>query len=706
MALTKEQFLELRRKGLSVDQIAGFERGEKPRMSKGLFTVDMPQEDRQAKIQSYQQEANQAAEEATKANSASGFVKNFGKAFVGNIATAQVGLGNTIGKIFNANSSTTKGLEEADQRREDMKVQLLKTIREKEQRGEDATRLKQAYNREISDPSAKAVKNQLSETYKLPTLAQATGQIAGTALDVLTAGTYSKAARALPTGKLGSVPLNAAKTTATAAGLPELGTLATQQARGMFSRQGATNILKGTGVGYASDVAMGLQGLRGEEREGAKAFIPGAGTLIGGGLTSLSEGAQTARNVGTQKGREATTATKRLNVIDELEKRYSKVADALSVADAKKVDARDVLSRTNLLNGAVDKDGLISSQQALSNFDEFIKPYEGEVRSALEKEGRKLSINEIARAADEFVRGSKLTGAAKQRLTKEILADLRGFQLDGNRVPLTAVHDTKVFRGSSNNYLDTGANIINKEATRFFKELVEQNANSIDVQKYNTGLSKLYSVRDVIEALDKTRIKGGRLGKYFASAIGAGVGGQFAGPLGVILGAETGATLQGVQMNRALGGDLNTPISAPSELVEGLIPKAQGKSAVPVVTLPRATSNISDINLQSSMSGSRNIAQTARATNPNPNSIPLKVTEALPKSTKAIPTPLSRVHPEDVKWLEDNIIFSKKVNNATFKRAQELLESLGQKPPPSKEGLIQFIRDAFEADFDRSIRMP
>jgi len=41
----------------------------------------------------------------------------------------------------------------------------------------------------------------------------------------------------------------------------------------------------------------------------------------------------------------------------------------------------------------------------------------------------------------------------------------------------------------------------------------------LDVKEYNGHLSRLYSVRDALEALDKARVKGGLAGKYFSTPV-------------------------------------------------------------------------------------------------------------------------------------------------------------------------------------------
>jgi len=617
------------------------------------FDVPEPEQERQNRIGLYQQEAQASAEEAKKANSFMGLAKNTLKEAGGILANSEVGLGRSIAKIIGAGDAT---LQNAQKQASDTQVRLLKAIRDKEARGEDATNLKQEYNRWLQSPENKEVTKLLGEQFNLPTTGQVAGQIGGTALDVLTAGTYGKATQFMQPGKLavqgkvsavvGSIipstfvqgSKQTVKNIATGVGVPELGAIAGQKATGIFTKQGAKNIGTGLGIGYASDVTQGLQGARGEDRTGAKAFIPGAGTVIGGALPVVSEGTQSVKNRFTNEGQASVASQKRTQALQDAQKRYARVDKAFTAARNKGVDVDGILSNTNLLNGAVDEDGLVSAERALGNFDEMVAPYEGKVREAIQKEGAKVRISDVASAMDDFVGKTNLQGNAQKQLETQLLGDLKGLQSRyGDNIPVEALHDIKVFRGLHSNYMDTGANAVNKEATRLFKEVVEKNVRSLDVQNYNANLSKLYSVRDALESLDKTRVKGGRAGKYFSTLVGTTVGASSGNPLLAILGAEIGARTQGGILSRSFGGDIQKGLEIPSEMTDLLQTKVPRKDVIPPVVLPKKGVNTGDINLQSSSKeGSRKTSQ------PTTKSIPIKAIPdtVLPskKKSSALPT--------------------------------------------------------------------
>jgi hypothetical protein len=558
-----------------------------PVQTGSTFNVQQdPAKASQQRLQAAQNDQVALDKEANK-----GFFSRFGKALGKNIAPSQVGLGKTIGGILYQGGKTDTGLQESIAQGEQGKVDLLKEIAKNEQAGIDTTRLKQAYNQQEKDVASTT--KTARDLVQLPTTAQAVGQIGGTGLDLLTAGTYSKAKTGvMSTGRL-FTQTPAIKAAAVAVGAPEISNLATQQARGLFSRQGATNIAKGAIPGYASDVALGLQGERGEDRQGANAFIPGFGTALGAGIPALSEATQTVRNIANPT---SGIVEKRMSGLKDLETKNGKIARVFESADRKGVDVRKTLAETNLLNGAIDADGRISSDKALNNFNEFIQPYEGRVKEALNSEGRSIQLNQLADEASDFIDNSKLSDRQKVELQREIADNLDAFkQFRGNTVPVTSVHDTKVSLASANNYLNPSKNIVDKEAARFFKEVVEKNTSSIDVAKYNKELSKYYTVREALEAMDRAVVSGGRMGKYFSSLIGTGVGGLAGGPIGAIVGAEAGARARGGMMSRAFGGDIKTGLQATPELLDALNSKAVGKQAIPDVIIGKSKTTIPDV---------------------------------------------------------------------------------------------------------------
>ena len=233
-------------------------------------------------LQQAQAQADQAKAEADKANSLVGFIGNFGKNVISNLASSEVGLGKTIGAIAGNNS---QGLSDNIQKLNQTQTQLLGLIKQYEAEGKDTTGLKQAYNK--NDALIKEQQGSIGQG--LPTTGEALGQLGGTALDLLTAGTYGKATAGMKAGELAP---KLSKLPTVAQGLKNVA----EKPTGLLTKQGLKAVGKGAAIGYGYDVTQGLQGQRGEGRTGVASVIPGLGTVIGAGLPALAEGAQSIKN--------------------------------------------------------------------------------------------------------------------------------------------------------------------------------------------------------------------------------------------------------------------------------------------------------------------------------------------------------------------------------------------------------------------------
>jgi len=241
-------------------------------------------ETRQQKIARYNSESADLAKKSKEANSVLGFAKNFGKAVVSNIAAPEVALGNTIAKL---DSKPRQTYLDSIQQTDAIQANLLKQIRINKAAGKDTTKLEQLYN--AGQKQVELLQGGLNEANTLPTQKQAAGQLAGTALDILSAGTYGKA----KTVGMQSFKL-APKTSVVqkvAAVVPELSQVAKQKASGLFSRKGIANVTKGGILGYTSDVTMNAQ------NNEDNIYKAGVGTIIGTSIPVLSESVQTIKNL-------------------------------------------------------------------------------------------------------------------------------------------------------------------------------------------------------------------------------------------------------------------------------------------------------------------------------------------------------------------------------------------------------------------------
>jgi hypothetical protein len=518
------------------------------------FDVEDIKPTKEQNLTNAQQQADQYAKEAKKAKSVGGLLGNFGKAFVENLAPSEVGLGKSISKISNKNRETyTKIIEDTN----NQQANLLKSIKEKEAKGGDASSLKRIYNQNVQQ--LREVNKSLTEESDIPTNQKVAGQLGGTALDIVTAGTASRA-QGLKSGVLSKGTTGTVSKIATATGLPELGTLANQKAGGLFTKKGALNVAKGFGVGYGSDVTMGLQGLRGEDREGGMAFMPGIGTAIGTGIPAISEAGQTIKNLTNPELKAQRLITKRAKGLDKLDS-YQTIKKATEKGRERGIDIKKVLSETDVLHGSVDKTGTITTKGdggAVEQYTrQFIDGNESIVSDLLKKENRALSPALVKARLIQKVKNAGIEGAALTKALKSIDDEVAGYALragDTGNIPVATLHDAKIDKYNNINFFTEGnVKKYDKTVAKALKELVEESTTSVKVKEINDELSKHFAVIDYLNKLDNKKVSGGKLGKYFAQTVGAVVGSQ-AGPLGAIVGAEVGGGIKGNMMSRVFSG--------------------------------------------------------------------------------------------------------------------------------------------------------
>lgn len=552
-------------------------RVQKPKPKPFRFAVPAePTETREAKMARLNADAAASKAESDKANSFGGFVGNFGKAFVRNIAGSEVGLGETIAKI----STDPNKRAEAIAPLQGQQATLIKQIREKDARGEDTTKLKRIFNSnaDFLEKETGEIANYAAE---LPTTGKVAGQLLGTAFDVLSAGTYGKATAGMTSGVLGKAVAPAVAPVAATGVRGALGSAATAiknvapsavktvtpagVARGILTLPGAGRVAAGAGLGYVTDVSQGLQGNRGEDREGAAAFIPGAGTIIGAAIPAALETEKTVIDAGrkylTKEGREATLIANRQKELEKLDG-INALKKVTEKGNERGIDIKKVLSETDVLHGAVDKTGKIStkgSDGAVAQYTkEFVDGNEALVSDALKKEARAISPGLVKKKLMTALENSGIEGAdliaAEKKIDSELLGYARRGVGSGGAIPLETLHNAKIDKYSNINFFSEGSSKkYDKTVAKALKELVEDNTTSIAVKEVNKELAKHFAVIDYLEKLDGKTVAGGKLGKYFAQTVGAIVGSHF-GPVGAIAGAEAGGRIKGSIMSKTFTG--------------------------------------------------------------------------------------------------------------------------------------------------------
>ena len=541
---------------------------------KVVKTFDVPEVTKQKpNLLQLQQEAQQAQKEAKKANSIGGFLGNFGKALVENIAPSEVGLGKTIGKLAGNQTKTySKLINDVS----NQQVTLLKAIKEKENNGGDTTSLKRIYNDNVNQ--LRELNKSLAEEGNLPSTGKVLGQLGGTALDVLSAGTYSKAKTALMgSGKLAPSASKLTEKLATATGVPELGKIAGQKAGGLFTKQGVKNVATGAGLGYANDVTMGLQGLRGEDREGVKSLIPGLGTAIGTTIPLVSEATQTVKNIKNPSPERVN------NAINELESKYTewssgtKPGKKLVNQFGKKTEALNKAGTTGREPQRVLAEKGIVPQLNGVKFDTFQQADDFRNSASSLREANKLALQEAqlstvptditvleAKALKEAKTPQNINSGRFDKMEKDIrreFAILRKNYPDG-KIPLGLQDDIKSARWD-NVFKNKGlveADVLKKDseyaiAKAFQKNIEEvaEQAGAKDVAQLNREIGDIMDASKFLESLDGKVLKGGRLGKFVGTVIGSSLGQTIPGKI-------VGAVGGNIVADQLIKADVQSPV--------------------------------------------------------------------------------------------------------------------------------------------------
>ena len=572
----------------------------------GPFKYDVPEptltpEQKKARYDNAVINAEKSAKESKRANSFLGILGNTVKGVGETLAASEIGLGKTMAKVFDR--KTVKMASDNVAKLTDTQIKTQKLIKQYEAQGKDATALKRAFNsnQDLIQENIKAI-NDFNNN--LPTTGQVLGQIGGTALDVLTAGTYKgvgveaktavtskslKPALANPAmGKLAPKATSVAKKASTIISpeLTKVGEIANEKATGILTKKGMGKIAQGAGVGYASDVTEGLQGRRGEDRTGGKAFIPGIGTAVGAGSPAVSETIQSTKNQFGKGARFNRTIERRKNDLSKFDQNKT-IEKVVSKAKDKGFDVKEFVANSDLLYKSVDKTGTVSTKgdgQAVAKMQEFLAPHEDVVTKLIKKEGGSIAPKDLLNKMYQSIDDAGLQGSSLIKARKEAERDIAGYMLKANsdgKIPLDIVHKAKIDKYSNINFFtDAEKSKSGKAIARALKDTVQENTHSANIKKLNDELGQYYTVIDYLEKLDGKKVEGGRLGKHFARTVGAIVGSHF-GPLGAIGGVEAADLLKSKSFKGTFGGKLGQTIKS-SEALQ----KATQEANKPNLMLP------------------------------------------------------------------------------------------------------------------------
>jgi hypothetical protein len=357
---------------------------------------------------------------------------------------------------------------------------------------------------------------------------------------------------------------------------------------GLFTKQGVARVAEGAGIGYGYDVTQGLQGQRGEDRMGAEAFIPGAGTLLGAAIPTATGAYRSVKNKFDKGLQLEKIISKREQDIADIQNNYAKTRKQVNARPDANVASRRRVAGTDVLVNSVDQDGLIRTKQPGGAVDLYeaqtIAGKEGTVRQLLEREGGSITPESAHALITKSIKESGLTGAQLKSALNNVDDEVAGLMVKADRsgnIPLTAIHDAKIGATKGiKNWIDPYIQEKSKALASAYRGIVEKTSNE-EVQAINKELQKYYGDLELLASLDGKRVKGGRLGKYFATisgnliggATGAAIGGPGGSAIGAVVGGEVAGRVKGNFMSRAFGKALNK--TAPkSAILEEMAAKA------------------------------------------------------------------------------------------------------------------------------------
>ena len=288
---------------------------------------------------------------------------------------------------------------------------------------------------------------------------------------------------------------------------------------------------------------------------------------------------------------DAKTIAAREEQIFQIENNYAKTRKAMDYSKDEGASSRRRIASTDVLVNSVDENGIIRTKQKGGAVDQYKKQtidgYEGVVRENLAREGKTVNLAEVQKELIKQVDRSGLEGADLQTALNGIRKEIAGLRHRANEfgdVEVAKIHDAKINTTKNINY-QTPPEIATyrKSVARAYKNVVESKS---DIPKQvNPELTKFYKDIELLENLDGKRVKGGKLGKYFAQITGQIVGGAAGGTVGgfpgvvvgSVVGGEVSAALKGRTMSKTFGKNMG--IEAPKSAIlekakeTGLLPK-------------------------------------------------------------------------------------------------------------------------------------
>ncbi len=247
------------------------------------------------------------------------------------------------------------------------------------------------------------------------------------------------------------------------------------------------------------------------------------------------------------------------------------------------------IAETDVLDGAVDEDGVIRTGEAVERYTEAtLGEADNLVRRELALEGKTVTPEELQIRLTEAVNKSGLEGADLKIALAKVKKEIAGYKLRANeigQIPLEIVQDAKIAKKA--NYLTPPeVQAYNKAIKSGLQQTIEKNSE-LPIGDINKSLGKYLQDIEFLELLDGKRVHGGKFGKYFAqisgNIIGNAIGNAVAGPGGAaiatIVGGELSSRIRASSMARTFNGKTNLPIPKDPVLQESIARVKSGEKA-------------------------------------------------------------------------------------------------------------------------------
>lgn len=360
------------------------------------------------------------------------------------------------------------------------------------------------------------------------TAKQIYGEALGTTLDVVTAGTLKVAGKAVKGGIAAGL-----------AGKTAIG------ANKMALKAAGTGALVGSGYGVAG--AMQDNASMGEiaKQAGTGAITGG---VLAGGVSKISSKLANKSKYGAEQA--GDSLSKNFNrIFQESTNRVRKHADSISEAGD---NLGDLLVK-NKIRPAVANERLMFNKADLARIEKEIAIKGRTIDEAASLYHTKVKVNDLKAKVKRYIASNKQLRAEGrvQEMTDKALKKIDDYAIQNKTSDFSLKQVNSFKKGMysvSKKYRGTDVDKSDafSELGHVFMKIVEDEMPDIGVKGINRQLAGQLKLRNFLESVEDSGgivLNGGRLGKYFDTVIGGGVGaisGSSGGVMGTIVGAAAG----------------------------------------------------------------------------------------------------------------------------------------------------------------------